>query len=279
MAIVLALLSALAYGTSDFSAGLASRQAPAAAVSIINQVLGLAAALVGLLVLRGSSPDTSELAWGALSGVGSAVGTLALYRGLAVAPMTIVATVSAVLTAVIPVVVGVLLGNHLGVFAAAGIVIALPSILLVSWQPPRAEGGDEARGLAFGALAGVGFALLFIALDQAGTRAGAWPVVPGQIVSIILLAPFAARVRGASASGVRPAARLIFVAGVLSGTANLLFLAATGHGQLAIVAVVTALYPAFTVILARILLGEAWSRAQVAGLLASTAAIVLVSLG
>ncbi len=68
-------------------------------------------------------------------------------------------------------------------------------------------------------------------------------------------------------------------AGILSGTANLLFLAATGHGELAIVAVLSALYPAITVLLARAVLTERWSRSQVLGLAAAVVAVVLVSLG
>jgi uncharacterized membrane protein len=68
-------------------------------------------------------------------------------------------------------------------------------------------------------------------------------------------------------------------AGILSGLANLLFLAATGHGELAIVAVLSSLYPAVTVLLARGFLSERWSRSQIVGLVAAIVAVVLVSLG
>jgi drug/metabolite transporter (DMT)-like permease len=279
MAIALALLSALCYGTGDFTAGLASRRLSPSVVTGVAQTFGLGAAVFAIAVFSGEGPRAPALAWGALSGVGSAIGTLSLYRGLAVARMTVVATLSGVLTALIPVIVGVALGNPLSPEAAAGIVIALPAILLVSWHPEMrsAEGGTG--GMVFGVLAGAGFGLLFVALDRAGTRSGAWPLVSGQSVSVVLLAPLALRGVRQPTRSPRIGAALTVATGVLSGLANLLFLAATGHGELAIVAVLTALYPAFTVLLARAILAEHWSRSQALGLLAAVAAVVLVTTG
>lgn len=280
MAVVLALLSAISYGAGDFTAGLASRRISAGIVTAVTQTFGLLAALTALSFFSGVGPRGSALAWGALSGVGSAIGTLALYQGLAVARMTVVATLSGVLTAVIPVVVGLALGNNLSVFAAAGIVVAVPAILLVSWQPGGGAAAADSRGALYGILAGVGFGLLFVALDRAGTRSGAWPLVPGQLVSVILLTPLAIRgIRRSTETRRSRAVPLTIVTGVLSATANLLFLAATGHGELAVVAVLAALYPAVTVLLARALLAERWTRSQVVGLVAAVIAVVLVSAG
>src|SRR6201995_6206145 len=100
-----------------------------------TQTLGLIMAGLAVLIFPGVGPRASAAEWGALSGVGSAVGTLSLYHGLAVGRMTVVATLSGVLTAVVPVIVGLALGNTLGLAAALGIVIAIPAILLVSWRP------------------------------------------------------------------------------------------------------------------------------------------------
>ncbi len=127
-------------------------------------------------------------------------------------------------------------------------------------------------------LAGIGFSILFIALDRAGTNSGAWPLLPGQAAAVILVLPFARGVKVPTTDRLS-SATLIVVAGLLSGTANLLFLASTAFGDLAVVAVLAALYPAFTVLLARFILAERWSRLQVVGLLAAAAAIVLVGLG
>lgn len=279
MAVLLALLAALAWGVADFAGGLGSRGLDAPRVALATQGLGLLAAGFAVLLFPGVGPRFSPLAWGALSGVGSGVGTLSLYHGLAVGRMSVVATLSGVLAAVLPVIVGLALGNTLDLGAAIGIVIAIPAILLVSWQRSPTPHGGAGPGVLFGTLAGIGFGLLFIALSRAGTRSGAWPLIPGQLVSLLLIAPFALRaLRGAAAWPGRGVA-LTLVAGIVSGTANLLFLAASGKGELAIVAVLSSLYPAFTVLLARMLLAEHWSQTQVIGLVAAVIAVVLVSAG
>jgi uncharacterized membrane protein len=278
VAVLLALLSAGAYGTGDFAAGLAARRYASGAVTLSSQICGLIAACIALLFFSGTGPAAAPLLWGTLSGVGSAIGTFSLYHGLSVGRMSVVATLSAVLTAVIPVLVGLGLGNHLSVPAAVGIVVAVPAIALVSWQPEHQRSGTEAAGALYGGVAGLGFALLLIALDKAGTRSGAWPLVPGQAVSVVLLLPVAIRgIAGHGRPG-RSAVQLALGAGVLTGAGNLLYLAATGHGQLAVVAVLTSLYPAMTVVLARIFLDEHWTRRQAAGLLSAALAVVLVSL-
>jgi uncharacterized membrane protein len=278
VAILLALLSAGAYGTGDFAAGLAARRYASGAVTLVSQTCGLIAAVIALLFFAGSGPAATPLLWGALSGVGSAIGTSALYQGLSVGRMSVVATLSAVITAVIPLLVGLGLGDQLSVPAAVGIVVAVPAIALVSWQPEHRRSGGEALGAKFGGLAGLGFALLLIALDRAGTRSGAWPLIPGQGISVLLLLPVA--VRGIADQGRpgRSATAPMLVAGVLTASGNLLYLAATGHGQLAVVAVLTSLYPAMTVILARLFLAERWTRLQVTGLISAALAVVLVSL-
>jgi drug/metabolite transporter (DMT)-like permease len=277
VAIVFALLSALSYGTSDFFAGLASRRFASEPITLAAQGLGVLTAVVAILLFPGGGPTGSALAWGAVSGIGSALGVLALYHGLAVARMTVVATLCAVLTTVIPVIVGVGLGNHLDVSAIAGIMIAVPAIALVSWQPDEQDASAARAGPLYGLLAGLGFALLFIALDRAGTQSGAWPLLPGQLISLLLIAPFAYHALSKAGRPSQTTGLQTLGAGILSGTANLLFLAATSSGQLAIVAVLTSLYPAVTVLLARVVLSERWTRPQAAGLLTAVAAIILVS--
>ncbi len=277
IAVVLGLMAAGAYGTSDFAAGLASRRFAAAPVTGAVEVITLLTAAAAVVVFPGGGPSPTALVWGAVSGLGTAVGTLSLYHGFSVARMSVVATLSAVLTAVIPVIVGVALGSRLTLGAAAGIAIAVPAIGLISWQSDAQARGAARSGLLYGLLAGLGFALLFIALDRAGTHAGAWPVIPGQLVAMLVIAPFAYRGLDTSRTPARSAIALTLGAGVLSGIANLLFLAATGRGALPIVAVLTSLYPAATVLLARALLAERWTRAQATGLLTSLAAIILVS--
>jgi drug/metabolite transporter (DMT)-like permease len=278
MGVLLALLSALCYGSSDFTAGVGGRRSDPSAVTVVAQPFGLIAAAVAVIALAARTPTPHALWWGALSGVGSGVGTVSLYRGLAVARMSVVAPLSAVLSAALPALAGLLLGEHLKVLAWAGIAVALPAVALVSLQPAGQQGSRRA-GIVTGIIAGAGFALLFIALDRAGTSAGAWPLLPGQAVAAMIVLAWAAPTRNRpSRKAWSQAWRIGVAAGVLGGIANLLYLAATGAGQLAIVAVVTALYPAVTVLLARLTLHERWSRLQIIGLAASTVAVAAISI-
>jgi uncharacterized membrane protein len=246
---------------------------------LATQVLGLGAAGFAVLLFPGVGPKLSPLAWGALSGLGSAAGTVSLYRGLAMGRMSVVATLSGVLAAVLPAIVGLALGNTLSPVAAIGVVIAVPAILLVSWHREPHPQARPGASVLYGTVAGAGFALLFIALSQAGTHSGAWPLIAGQLVAVLLIVPFAAPgLLPGAAWPTRPVA-LMLSAGVISGTANLLFLAATGKGELAIVAVLSSLYPAITVLLARVFLAEQWSRSQAVGLVGAVIAVILVSAG
>lgn len=279
MAIILALLSALSYGGSDFLAGLASRRGNEGVVLMLVQPFGLVAALLALVWFRGDPPGIASLAWGAASGIGSGIGTAMLYRGLAIGRMSVVAPLSGVVAAIVPVIAGIFLGQKLSVAALAGIAAAIPAIGLVSWQRDEANG---AQGVSYGLIAGFGFALLFIALDRAGTSAGAWPLVPGQAVANLVIIPFAWRgIRDQPGwrSSVRSSAPSCVAAGLLAGAAALLFLAASGRGYLAIVSVISSLYPAATILLARMILGERLNRIQAAGLLAAAAAVILISIG
>jgi uncharacterized membrane protein len=276
VAVVLGLLAALAYGSADFVAGVGGRRSSAGRVALIVQPLGLVAAAVALVLFRGAGPSTAALLWGALSGVGSGIGTISLYQGLAVGRMSVVAPLSAVLTAALPAVVGLATGERLSAVGWVGLAVAVPAVALVARQPHGDEGPRS--GARFGVLAGCGFALLFIALDRAGTGAGAWPLLPGQAVAVLVVLPVALRILDPAARWRRAAGPGV-VAGVLGGIANLLFLAATGAGQLAVVAVLTALYPAVTLLLARGLLAERWTRSQAAGLIAAGIAVGLISAG
>ncbi len=276
MAILLALIAALGYGSSDFCAGVLSRRYAPEPVSGMIIFVEVLTTVLGVVLFPGHGPRPGALEWGAVSGLGGGVGTLALYRGLAAGDMATTATLSAVIAAVVPALVGIALGNRLSTPAAVGIAVALPAIALVSWAPGGARGLGRSSTL-YGLIAGCGFALLFIAVDRAGTRSGAWPLMPGQTVGLLVVAPGA--VRGLR-RGVRFAPRdlaLGIFAGVIVGAAALIYLAATGHGELSIVAVVTSLYPAFTVLLARAVLSEHWSRPQAIGLLVAATSIILVS--
>lgn len=278
MGVLFGLCSAIAYGASDFLAGVAGRKVSSQLVAALSQPIGLVTAIVAVLALRDGNPTVTLLAWGACAGVGSGVGTLALYHGLAVGRMSVVAPISAVLAAALPAVVGLSTGDHLRWWGLMGLVLAFPAIALVSRQPAAADSGHRA-GVVDGIVAGAGFGVLFICLAKAGTSAGAWPLVPAQIVAIATVVGFGVRGMALRASEVRATIPAALAVGSLGGAANLLFLAATGRGQLAVVAVLTSLYPAVTVLLARTVLHESWARVQAVGLVLAVLAVGLISAG
>jgi len=274
LGILFSLAAAVGYGASDFLAGVAGRRGAAASVALLAEPFGLISALFGLWLIPWTGPTGSSLAWGALSGVGSGLGILFLYRGLAQGRMTVVAPVAGILTALIPAVVGLALGNRPGFIALAGMVIALPAVALVS----RQTGGGLSRssGVPEALIAGVCFAVLFIALDRAGTHSGTWPLVSGQLVAMLVIGAAAIQGRAVPMDW-RRLAPLAMAAGVLGGVGNILFLSATGRGELAVVAVMASLYPAVTVLLARVGLGERMVAIQKVGLLMAAVAVVLIS--
>ncbi len=240
------------------------------------QMFSVLAGLVAVSLYGGVGPTRASVGWGSLSGIGSAVGLLALYRGLSVGSMSVVATASAVLTAAIPAAVGLLSGEQVPLAAKVGMGAAVIGIALVTRQSDGKA--TERTGVGSGVVAGTAFGLLFVALARAGTRSGAWPLLSGQLVALVLLAPLAWRSvrRGANW---RTAAGPSGAAGLLGGLATLLFLIAAGRGHLATAAVLSALYPAVTVALARIFLRERWTRTQAVGYLLAGAAIVLIGAG
>ena len=284
MTALLALGGALAYGLSDFVGGVASRRTSPWSVALVGALVGGALVTVAALVV-GGDPRPVDHAWAVLGGLGNGIGTAFLYRGLGSGRMAVVGPISAVGAAVVPVAVDVASGQRLPLLVWLGVALALPAIWLVSREPvvtgagdARTPGSRSALGLADGVVAGVGFGTLFAALAQVPRDAGLLPVAVNQLVAAVLV------VAVATALG-RPwvprqrAAGLGAVCGTLGASATILFLLASQRGSLTVAAVLTALYPAFTVLLAAGLLRERVHPGQAWGLLLSATSVVLVVAG
>jgi drug/metabolite transporter (DMT)-like permease len=277
MAALLALGAAAAYGIGDFLGGVAARRVAASAVVLWSHVVGLVL-LVGLAPLAGGEPTSRALAVGALAGVLGGGGVALFYRGLAVGAMSVVAPVAALLSAGVPVVVGLATGERPASAALVGIVLALGAVVLISREPQQLGASPlRWRALALALSSGVAFGLFFVALDRAGDGVGVWPLVGARTASVSLFVALGAA-RVVSASPPRGAVRPAVGCGVLDAGANVLYLEALGHGLLSIVSVLTALYPAGTVLLARFVLGERLSPLQRSGLLIGAVAAVLIAL-
>lgn len=275
MAIVLSLLSALAYGFSDFLGGIFSRRASPWQVAVVGQTSSGVISLVAALVV-GGSPTSHDLVFGALAGLGGGFGAAFLYRGLSTARMGVVAPISAIGTALIPVVAGVATGDRPSTTVVIGIVLAFPAIALVS-RVVDADPGHRG-GVVDGVLAGLGFGLLFVCLGQVGDDAGLMPLALSQLASIVAVIVTAIVLRQAWVPRDQAAWRALAM-GPLGATAQGAFLYASQHGLLSVVSVISSLYPASTVLLAAVVLREKILRWQALGLITAAVAVALVAAG
>jgi drug/metabolite transporter (DMT)-like permease len=274
MAVVFGLLAALAYGASDFVGGHTTKRSNPWTVVACSQTVAMVGVLIAIPFLPGQL-TVSAVLWGGLAGVGSAVGSIALYRGLSSARMNVVAPLSGVMAAAVPVLVGLVTGERPHLLALIGVIIALAAIVLVSLSRST-DSARRSSGVVEGLVAGGGFALLFIGLQRPGRHTGIWPLTMAEVVAVAVVVT--ATVIGGHP--LRPAPRTVLgtgTAGVLAFAATLLYLLSTRHGLLSIVAVLVSLYPALTVILAAVVLHERSTRVQLAGMLAAAAAVGLIA--
>lgn len=273
-AVIFGLLSAGIWGAGDFCGGLATRRASVNSVVIASQLVGILL-LTGLaFIFREPWPIATDLMWGALAGVAGNVGLLALYRGLATGRMGVVAPLSAVLSAALPVLVSVFFAGLPGWVTLIGFALALVGVWLLA-QP---AGGAVFRlgDLGLPVLAGFGFGLFFVFVDQVSAAAVFWPLVAARLASLALLAGVtaASRQRLWPSAGPLP---LVVLSGVLDAAGNAFFALATQTGRLDVAAVLSSLYPASTVLLAWIVLHERLTRAQILGVAAALVAIVMIA--
>jgi drug/metabolite transporter (DMT)-like permease len=296
LAIVLALASAIGYGGSDFAAGLASRSAPVIQITLLASAVSGVFVAAALPFAASPGPSAAALAWGFAAGIGGTLGAFALYLGFRHAAFSVAGPLSAVAAAGFSVLAGLLYGERPTTLALAGIVLALPAIVGVSASaaaeaeaeaPPQEEQeeaaaagglGRPAAGVVYGLVAGAFFALLFIGLDRAGSGSGLWPVAAAAAGELAAALVAAVAVRSFRLCGGR-ARLLAVITGVAGAAGTILFFVATHHGFLAVTAVLTSLYPAVTIVLARVMLGERLTALRLGGLLTAGACVTLIALG
>ena len=280
MAALLALLSSLSWGTSDFMGGLAARRVGSVRVLAVSYPSGAVLITFLALVIVPGQWSWSTVTIGLVAGVVGALAIGLLYAALSRGQMGIVSPITAVLSGAVPVVVGVVLGESLSALALAGVAVAGVAVVLVSREsgPHRRT---PVRAVLLAVASGLAIGIYLSVIGTAPVDSGIWVATMGRwfstalVLSILVILVW--RSRGTS-SGDRPAFpwNLALSAGALDALANAVFQLAAQRGLLAIVAVIGSLYPAATVILARLLLKETMSRVQLVGVvLALLAASVL----
>ena len=285
MTYLLALASALLYGAADFTGGLATRRTATIPVVVISQFSGMVLLALLLPLLPGSSPTGADLWWGVAAGLTGGIGVALLYRALAVGRMAVVAPTTAVCAVAIPVVVSMLLGERPGPLAVAGILLGIVSIVLVSQQTQADAPSAEAPrsfglppGVAIALVSGVAIGFFFLSLAQTAPEAGMWPILGARVTSVTLFG-LAALVGRMSFRLPRPALSLALGGGAVDMLANAAYLLAAREGPLSLVVTLSSLYPASTVLLARVVLGERLNARQVGGVVCALGAIVLIVKG
>jgi drug/metabolite transporter (DMT)-like permease len=281
LAALLALASSLSWGFSDFLGGVQSRRHPLLAVLLLSQ--GVALVVLAGAVVAGASTghDAAATAWAAAAGISGLLGLTAFYRALAIGTMSIVAPLSAT-GAAIPVLVGVASGERPRAVQVVGMALAMVGVVLAAREAADSDAAARRTSqiaVILALLAAVGFGSFFAMIDRAEESGDvAWILLAARAPSVLLLLAACALTRPRLPS--RPAAiGAIAAIGLFDLLANLFFVLATGRGLLSVVGVLAALYPAVTVLLARVLLHERLTRAQDAGVIVTLAGVVALAAG
>jgi len=293
LSVIIGISSALIYGAADFLGGTASRRISPVRVTAIAAVVGLVALLIALPFVGGTWSSQAVLL-GALSGVTGSVAIGLLYACLAIGPMSILSPLTAVVSAIVPLSIGLAGGERLQPIGYVALGLALVAVVLVGFVPEKGAVRPRLAGVLMAVGSGVAIGLFLVIIDQTPDDSGLVPLVLNRGVSGAIL--FAAvgvlalrSLRRSSRSqsdhiealpihpardprGWLPGLRLAILCGIVDAVANTGLLLGLRLGELSVMAVLTALYPAGTIILAALVLKERIAPVQIVGLVLAVAA-------
>jgi drug/metabolite transporter (DMT)-like permease len=276
ISVVFGLLAAAFYGAADFCGGLATKRTSMISTTFVAQLTGLALLMLLIWFFPGH-PTRSDLAWGFLAGICGGAGIALLYHALSIGKMGVVSPVTAVVAALFPVIVGFARGERPSPLQCAGFVVALVAVALISYS--REETGEReisTAGVREAIAAGVVIGGFLLFLSFASASAGMWPLASARVGAIGLLAGAGLFTR----TSLRPnggALGLIVTGGAIDMIANMLYVLAVHAGYLTVAVVLTSLYPASTVFLARVVLKERLQLQQKVGVALALAGVALIA--
>jgi drug/metabolite transporter (DMT)-like permease len=259
------------WGTSDFLGGYASRRSNAFVFTTIVHASGLL--LMFAIALSGHSPFPSRtgIAWALAAGASGGAGLAIFYRALASGRMGLTAPVAAVLSAAIPTVFGMFTEGIPRTLQIAGFVLASAGIWLIS----RPEDGSRPQGIGTAVFAGIAFAGFYLFMKQAGNDSAVWLSAVSRIAAVSVTGTIV--ILGGHRQITPQGVGWGMVAGILDITGSVMFIRATQTGRLDAAVVISSLYPAITVLLARIVLKEHFTRWKVVGMFAALLAVPLIA--
>jgi uncharacterized membrane protein len=275
VAALLALGSAAAWGTGDFSGGLASRNAKPVSIALVSNPIGLVF-LMSVAVLRGAAePSLHDALLGLAGGVCGGLGLVVFYGALASGRMGVVAPITAVVTNVMSMLFGAITEGAPGTLQLVGFALAIAGVWIISRPDSSSSQGLTWRDLQPAVLAGVGFGAFFILTGQFSSSDVSWPLVIARVGTIMVVTLLAWQSRTTPSFRALP---LAVVAGIMDSVGNFCFALATQTGRLDVSAALSSLYPVTTVLLAVLVLRERVTKTQAVGAVLALAAIPLIAL-
>jgi drug/metabolite transporter (DMT)-like permease len=276
LTLALSLVTAVAYGCGDFLGGLATRRSHVMRVTAISSPVTLAL-LVAAYLLTGGAISPDAVIWGAVAGAAAVIVLICLYTCLSMGPMSVLSPTAAIVSAVLGSIAGtVLFGEVLSPLAIGAIVIALLAVVLVSGAIQRHTHAPRPLALILALLSGLFITVSLLAYKMTPTDSGLFPtLISRTLATAIFIAIFVAGRR--RFTGDRSAVRTAMLAGALEAAATVFMLLAIRAGDIAIVSVVSSLYPAFTVLLATGFLHERLHRIQIVGLVFAAASVAVLA--
>jgi drug/metabolite transporter (DMT)-like permease len=271
--VALGLAAAIVWGGGDFCGGQATRRASVFSVLIAAEISGLLMLIVLALAWGEALPAMTTIRWGLAAGFMGAIGLAALYQALSIGQAGMVAPVSAVIAAAIPALYSALTEGPPDALHLAGFGLALVAVWLVA-QSNQSKQGVQGLGLAL--LAGCGFGSFFILIHYASITTTFWPLAIARATAVPLVW-VTALYRRSTWTPTRAVLPLALLCGLLDAGGNALFVLAAQTGRLDVAAILSSLYPASTVILAWLILGERTSWVQRIGIVTALGAIVLIA--
>ncbi|MET4158589.1 EamA family transporter [Agromyces sp. PvR057] len=299
---VFSLAGALVFGAADFLGGLSAKRISALLATAVAALSGCVLLFVALPVIGGEW-TAHDVLWGAISGAVGAVGIALLYACLAIGPMSILSPTTAVVSAIVPVLYGlVFAGERFDAIGYWGLGLALVAVLLVGFVPERGAVRPSLRGILMAVGSGAAIGGFYITIDQTSDESGIVPLILNRGVNAAIM--FAAvavvaivaalrsravdavpaagghdpeRMPRADRSALATGIRLAVACGVVDAVANALLLFGIRAGDLSIAAVLGAMYPAGTILLAAIVLRERIAPVQWAGLVLALAAAAMLA--
>jgi drug/metabolite transporter (DMT)-like permease len=267
------LTAMLIWGASDFSGGIGARRTNAFVFTAAVHLSGIVLLYPVIQIAHATFPTGETVVWALASGAIGGISLALFYRALASGNMGLTAPVSAVLGAGIPTIITAFAEGFPGYRHLAGFLLAGVGVWLIS----RTEGeSGRPKGLGLAVIAGIGFACFYLCVHQAGAGSALWIAWISRCASLVVTTIFVlvGRQKGRLAGSVLAVA--IFT-GFLDITGSALFVRASQAGRLDTAVVLSSLYPAITVLLARFFLHEHFSRGRTVGMLAALAAVPLVA--